>query len=112
MWPAQLDTERHDLPTEVVLIYLLAFLHPFELQGWQELGQAMGARSVAWIRSYNSWSSDLAAQRLLRFNHHHIPCPSLLGTNFSLKFFNNLLWLLMNMSIYTGELGTLYKEHY
>ena len=32
--------------------------------GWQELGQATDAPSVAWIRSYDGWSSDLAAQRL------------------------------------------------
>ena len=71
-WPARLDTE---LPIVVVPIYLLAFLHAFELLDWQELGQAMGAHSVAWIQSYESWSSDLAAQRLLRFNpqHHHVP---------------------------------------
>ncbi|XP_072851515.2 fibronectin type 3 and ankyrin repeat domains protein 1 isoform X1 [Pogona vitticeps] len=43
--------------------------------GWQELGQATGAHSVAWMRSYDCWSSDLAAQRLLRFNpqRHHVP---------------------------------------
>ena len=73
-WPGQLDTERHDLPTEVVPIYLLAFLHAFKLLGLQELGQATGAHSVAWIRSYDCWFSDFAAQRLLRFNpqRHHI----------------------------------------
>ena len=60
--------ERHDLPIEVAPIYLLAFLHAFELLGWQELGQATGAPSVAWIRSYDGWPSDPAAQRLLRFN--------------------------------------------
>ena len=48
-WPAQLDMERRDLPTEVVPIYLLAFLHAFEWLGWQELGQATGAHSVVWI---------------------------------------------------------------
>ena len=70
----QLDTERRYLPTVVVPIYLLAFLHAFELLGWQELGQATGAHSVEWIRSYDCWSSDLAAQRLLQFNpqHHHV----------------------------------------
>ena len=75
MWPAQLNTEHHDLPTEVVPIYQLVFLHAFELLGWQDLGQVTGAHSIAWIRSYNGWSSDLAAQRLLQFNpqHHHIP---------------------------------------
>ena len=74
-WPARLDTERCDLPMMVVPIYLLAFLHPFERLGWQELGQATGAPSVAWIRAYDCWSSDLAAQRLLRFNpeRHYIP---------------------------------------
>ena len=74
-WPRDLDTERHDLPTVVVPIYLLAFLHAFERLAWQELGQVMGAPSVAWIRSYDGWSSDLAAQRLLRFNPqgHHVP---------------------------------------
>ena len=39
MWPAQLDTEHCYLPTMVVPIYLIAFLHAFELLGWQELGQ-------------------------------------------------------------------------
>ena len=77
----QLDTERHYLPTVVVPIYLLAFLHASELLGWQELGQATGAHSIAWIRSYDCWSSDLAAQRLLRFNpqHHHVPNASFGG---------------------------------
>ena len=66
MWPVRLDTECHYLPT----IYLLAFciLHAFEPFGWWELGQVMGAHSVAWIRSYDCRSSDLAAQRLLQFN--------------------------------------------
>ena len=75
MWPVRLDTECHYLPTEVVPIYLLTFLHAIELLGWQELGQVTGAYSIAWIRSYNCWSSDLAAQRLLQFNpqRHHIP---------------------------------------
>ena len=45
-WPARLDTERRDFPTEVVPIYLLTFLHAFERLGWQELGQATGAHSV------------------------------------------------------------------
>ena len=67
-WPAQLDTERHSLPIVVVPVYLLTYLHAFELLGWQELGQAMGAYSVAWIQSYDCWSSDLAAQRLLQYN--------------------------------------------
>ena len=71
MWPARLDTERCYLPTKVVPIYLLAFLHAFELLSWQELGQATGAHSVAWIQSYNCCSSDLAAQRLLQFNPPH-----------------------------------------
>ena len=44
-----LDTERCYLLTEVVPIYLLAF----ELLGWRELGEATGAHSVAWIRSYD-----------------------------------------------------------
>ena len=52
-WPVQLDTERRYLPTEVVSIYLLAFLHAFELLGWWELGEPMGAHSVTWIRSYD-----------------------------------------------------------
>ena len=67
--------EHHYLPAVVVLIYLLIFLHAFELLGWQELGQATGAHSVVWIRSYDCWSSDLAAQRLLWFNpqRHHVP---------------------------------------
>ena len=73
-WPACLDTERCYLPTVVVPIYLLEFLHAFKLLGWQELGQATGAHSVAWIRSYDCRSSDLAAQRLLQFNpqRHHM----------------------------------------
>ena len=50
-WPVQLDTERHYLPTVVVPIYLFAFLHAFELLGWQELGEATEAHSVLWIRS-------------------------------------------------------------
>ena len=49
MWPVRLDVERCYLPTVVVPIYLLAFLHAFELLGWQELGQVTGAHSVAWI---------------------------------------------------------------
>ena len=75
-WPARLDTEHCYPPTEVVPIHLLSFLHAFELLGWQKLGQATGALSVAWVRSYDDgWSSDLAAQRFLRFNpqHHHDP---------------------------------------
>ena len=74
-WPAQLNMECRYLSALVVPIYLLAFLYAFELLGWQELGQVMGAHSVMWIRSYNCRSSDLAAQRLLRFNlqHHHVP---------------------------------------
>ena len=73
-WPARLDTERRYLLTVVVPIYLLAFLHAFQLLGWQELGQAMGAHSVVFIRSYDRWPSDLAAQSLLRFNLqcHHV----------------------------------------
>ena len=34
------------LPTVVVPIYLLGFLHAFELLGWHELGQATGVHSV------------------------------------------------------------------
>ena len=74
--PARLDTERlYFLPTVVVPIYLLTFLHAFERLGWQELGQVTGAPSVAWIQSHDCWSSDLAAQRLVRFNpqRHHVP---------------------------------------
>ena len=75
MWPERLQTERCDLPTKAVPIYLLAFLHAFEWLGWQELGRAMGAPLITWIQSYDSWSSDLAAQRLLQFNpqRHHVP---------------------------------------
>ena len=76
-WPARLDTKRCYLPTEVVPIYLLAFLHAFELLGWQELGQSDGS-SVTWIQSYDCWSSELAAQRLLWFypqrHHVHVSC--------------------------------------
>ena len=43
MWPAGLDTERRYLPTKVVPICLLAFLHALELLGWQELGQSDGS---------------------------------------------------------------------
>ena len=77
-------TECCYLPTVVVPIYLLAFLHAFELLGWQELGQATGA--VAWIQSYDCWSSDLAAQRLLWFNPqpHHAP--------FYLNIFHQKKW--------------------
>ena len=59
----------------MVPIYLLTFLRAFEWLGWQELGQATGAHSIAWIRSYDGWSSNLAAQRLLWFNPqcHHVP---------------------------------------
>ena len=74
-WPAQLDMECHYLPTVVVPIYsIYSHLHAFKLLGWQELGQATGAHSIVWIQSYNCWSSDLAAQRLLQFNsqQHHI----------------------------------------
>ena len=57
------------LPTMVVSIYsIYLHLYAFELLGWQQLGQVMGAHSVMWIQSYDCWSSDLAAQRLLRFN--------------------------------------------
>ena len=74
-WPARLDTERRDLPTEVVPVYLLTFLQAFKLVGWQEMGQPTGAHSVAWIQSYDGWSSDPAAQMLLQFNPqcYHIP---------------------------------------
>ena len=67
--------ERCYLPTKVVPIYLLTFVHAFERLGWQEQGQATGAPSIVWIRSYDCCSSDLAAQRLLRFNlkRHHVP---------------------------------------
>ena len=51
--PARLDTQRHYLSTKVVPIYLLTFLRAFKLLGWQELGQATGAQSVTWIRSYD-----------------------------------------------------------
>ena len=67
-WPARLDTECHYLPTMVVPIYHFAFLNAFELLDWWELGQATGAHSSVWIQSYDCRSSDLAAQRLLRFN--------------------------------------------
>ena len=50
-WPVRLDMERCYFPIMVVPIYLLTFLHPFKLLGWQELGQAMGAHSVVWIRT-------------------------------------------------------------
>ena len=74
-WPARLDTEGCYLPNVVVPIYILTFLHAFELLDWQELGQTTGAHSVTWIQSYDCWSSDLAAQRLLQFNpqQHHVP---------------------------------------
>ena len=67
--------EHRYLPTVVVHIYLLTFLHAFEQLGGQELGQATGAHSVAWIRSYDSWCSDLVTQRLLWFSSqcHHVP---------------------------------------
>ena len=64
----RLDMKCSYLPTVVVPVYLLAFLHAFERLGWQELGQATGAHSVVWIQSYDCWSSDLVAQRLLQFN--------------------------------------------
>ena len=37
--------------------------------------KATGAHSIAWIRSYNCWSSDSAAMRLVRFSPqpHHVP---------------------------------------
>ena len=72
----RLDTECRYLPTVVVPIYLLAFLHAFELLGWQMLGQATGAHSVPWVQAYDCWSSDLAEQRLRQFNpqRHHVPC--------------------------------------
>ena len=43
-----LDTERCYLPTEVVPI-IYSHLHAFKPLGWQELGQAMVAHSIAWI---------------------------------------------------------------
>ena len=62
-------------------LFIYSHLHAFKLLGWQELGQATGAHSVMWIRSYDCMSSDLAAQRLLQFNlqHHHIPLLVLLA---------------------------------
>ena len=56
-------------------LFIYLHLHAFELLGWQELGQVMGAHSIVWIQSYDCWSSDLAVQRLLWFNpkHHDIP---------------------------------------
>ena len=48
-WPVQLDMEHCYLPTVVVPIYLLAFLHAFELLGWKQLGQPTGAHSIVWI---------------------------------------------------------------
>ena len=74
-WPARLDTEHRDLPTEVVPIYRLAFLDAFKLLAWQELEQVLGAPSIMWVRSCDGWSSDLAAQGLLQFNlqQRHIP---------------------------------------
>ena len=71
-WPVQLDTECRYLPTEVVPIYLLTFLHAFELLGWQELGREM----EAWIRSYDCWSSDSAEQRLLWFTPQRHWCEN------------------------------------
>ena len=64
------------LLTKEVPIYLLTFLHAFELVGWREMGQVTGAHSIIWIRSYDCWSFDLAAQRLLWFNlqRHYSPC--------------------------------------
>ena len=81
MWLARLDMEHHYLPTLVVPIqYIYLHLHAFELLGWQELGQATGAHYVMWIRSYDCWSSVLAAQRLLWFNpqHHQLSLIALL----------------------------------
>ena len=63
MCPARLDMEHCYLPTKVVPIYLLTFLHALEQLGWQELGQVTGAHSVVRIRSYDCWSSDLAAHK-------------------------------------------------
>ena len=80
MWPARLGTECCYLPTEVVPIYLLAFLHIFKLLGWQELGQAPGPHSVTWIWSYDCWPSDLAAQRCLWFNPQYHHTPQILAT--------------------------------
>ena len=50
-WSARLEMERHYPPTLVVPIYLLTFLHAFKLLAWQELEQAMGAHSIAWIQT-------------------------------------------------------------
>ena len=48
----------------------------------------MEAHSVAWIQSYDCWSSDLAAQRLLWFNlrHHHVPSQCLSSCTQMLPF--------------------------
>ena len=62
MWPVRLDTECCYVPTVVVPIYLLAFLHAFVLLGWQEPGQATGAHSVTWIRSYDCWFNPQSHQ--------------------------------------------------
>ena len=65
---ASMTRHRTPLPSHHGGTYLSTrSLHAFKLLGWRELGQAMGAHSVAWIRSYGCRSSDLAAQRLLYF---------------------------------------------
>ena len=65
-------TERHYLLTMVVPIYLLSFACFRTAR--------LAAHSVMWIRSYDCWYSDLAAQRLLQFNpqRHHVPFKGLL----------------------------------
>ena len=81
MGPTRRDMECVAFPPWWYL-FIYSHLYAFELLGWQELGQVTGALSIAWIRSYDCRSSDLAAQRLLRFNPqcHHVPfliagCP-------------------------------------
>ena len=60
-WPVRLDTERRDLPTEVVPIYLLTFLHAFKQLGWQELGKR---RELTPSRGF-----DLTTAGLLTLQH-------------------------------------------
>ena len=59
----------------MVPIYLLTFTCFRTARLARSWDKAMGAHSFAWIRSYDCWSSDPAAQRLLQFSpqRHHVP---------------------------------------
>ena len=54
----------------------------------------MGTHSNAWILSYDGWSSDLATQKLLRFNlqRYQIPHEGMLVRTYFLNQNINQMW--------------------